>query len=240
MAIYKIKLKGRNEVASGTMAFHFEKPPGFNFLAGQASDFTLPNPPENDDEGNKRSFTLACAPYENEITIATRMRDTAFKRSLKRIDLGTELELDGPWGELTLHEDTKTPAVFLTGGIGITPVRSIVLQATHDKLPHRIFAFYSNRTPQDAPFLDELNAAQKANSNFSLIATMTEIGASPNTWKGETGYIDEAMLKKHLSDLQQPIYYISGPPEMVSAMQKLLKKAGVNDANIRTEEFSGY
>jgi len=240
VANYKIKLKGRSEVAAGTMAFHFEKPVGFTFVAGQAGDFILPNPPENDHEGNKRSFTLACAPYENEIAIATRMRDTAFKRSLKQIDLGTELELDGPWGELTLHEDAKTPAVFLTGGIGITPVRSIVLQATHDKLPHHIFAFYSNRTPQDAAFLDELSAAQKANSSFTLIATMTEMGSSSNAWSGETGYIDEAMLKKHLSDLQQPIYYISGPPKMVGALQKLLKKAGVNDPNIRTEEFSGY
>lgn len=239
MAIYKIKLKSRHEVASGTMAFHFEKPSGFSFLAGQCGDFTLPNPPQNDAEGNKRSFTLACAPYEADIIIATRMRDTAFKRSLKLIELGTEFELDAPWGELTLHDDPQTPAVFLTGGIGITPVRSIVLQATHDQLPHRIFAFYSNRTPKDAAFLDELDAAQTSNPNFTLIATMTETGSS-DAWKGKTGYIDEAMLKKHLSDLRKPIFYVTGPPGMVNAMQKLLKDAGVEEANIRGEEFSGY
>ncbi len=240
MATYKIKLKRRSEVASGTMVFHFEKPAGFTFEPGQCGDFTLTNPPQNDAEGNKRSFSLAAAPYEDELLIATRMRDTAFKRSLKLIDLGTELELEAPWGELTLHDDARIPAVFLTGGIGITPVRSIVLQATHDKLAHPLFAFYSNRTPNDAAFLDELAAAQESNPNFTLIATMTEAESSQTKWSGETGYITEAMLKKHLPDLKRPIYYLTGPPEMVAAMQKLLKNAGVEEANIRAEEFSGY
>lgn len=238
MATYKIKLKRRSEVASGTMAFDFEKPEGFTFQPGQCGDFTLPYPPQNDAEGNKRSFSIAAAPYEDNLFIATRMRNTALKRSLKLIDLGTELELEAPWGELTLHDDARIPAVFLTGGIGITPVRSIVLQATHDKLAHPIFAFYSNRTPNDAAFLDELTAAQESNPNFTLIATMTEAENTP--WKGETGYITEGMLKKHLLDLKRPIYYLTGPPEMVAAMQKLLKNAGVEEANIRAEEFSGY
>jgi len=240
VAAYKIKLKSRNEVASGTMAFHFEKPVGFIFEPGQCGDFTLTNPPQTDVEGNTRSFSLACAPFEDDLIITTRMRDTAFKRSLKLIDLGTELDLEAPWGELTLHQDTSIPAVFLTGGIGITPVRSIVLQATHDKLAHPLFAFYSNRTPNDAAFLDELTAAQRSNPNFTLIATMTEVERSSKPWNGETGYIDEAMLKKHLPDLSHAIYYLTGPPTMVAAMQKLLKDAGVKETDIRAEEFSGY
>ena len=240
MAAYKVKLKSRREVASGTMAFHFEKPEGFTFQPGQCGDFTLSNPPQTDAEGNTRSFSLACAPYEDNLFITTRMRNTAFKRSLKLIELGTELDLEAPWGELTLHDDRSIPAVFLTGGIGITPVRSIVLQATHDKLAHPIFVFYSNRTPSDAAFLDELSAAEKTNADFTFVATMTEVESSPSQWSGETGYITEAMLKKHLPDLSLPIYYLTGPPEMVAAMQKLLKKAGVQEDNIRTEEFSGY
>jgi ferredoxin-NADP reductase len=238
VATYKIRLKSRNEAASGTMTFHFEKPDGFTFEPGQCGDFTLPNPPQNDAEGNKRSFSLASAPYEDDLIITTRMRDTAFKRSLKIIDLGTEFDLEAPWGELTLHDDTSIPAVFLIGGIGITPVRSIVLQATRDRLAHPLFLFYSNRTPKDAPFLDELTATQKENRNFTLTATMTEANNTP--WPGETGYIDEAMLKKYLPDLAHPIYYLTGPPEMVGAMQKLLKEAGVKETNIRAEEFSGY
>ena len=222
------------------MAFHFEKPRNFAFTPGQAGDFSLDHPPETDAEGNKRAFSLASAPYENDLIIATRMRDTAFKRSLKAIPLGTEFALDAPWGELTLHEDTSIPAVFLTGGIGITPVRSIVLQATRDKLDQKIVLFYSNHTPEDAPFLDELIAAQSANPHFTLVATMTKMEKSAQPWHGETGFIDKAMLTKFLDDLTIPIYYVTGPPTMVNAMQKMLTEAGVKAANVRAEEFSGY
>lgn len=234
-----IKLKSRREVAAGTMVFHFEKPTGFTFTPGQAGDFTLPNPPEDDAEGNKRAFSLASAPYEEDLIIATRMRDTALKRSLKKIPIGSELILDAPWGELILHDDTSVPAVFLTGGIGITPVRSIVLQATRDKLPQKLTLFYSNRRAEDAAFLDELKHAEEQNPNFTFVPVITKKPDSSH-WKGETGHIDKAMLQRHLDDLSKPIYYISGPPDMVSAMQKLLKDAGVKDTNVRAEEFSGY
>jgi ferredoxin-NADP reductase len=222
------------------MEFHFEKPAGFNFTPGQAGDFTLNDPPETDAEGNKRSFSLAGATYEPDLIIATRMRDTAFKRSLKIIPLGTELTFDAPWGELVLHDDATIPAVFLTGGIGITPVRSIVLQATHAKAARKLILFYSNHRPEDAAFLDELTQAQTENPNFTLIATMTKMEKSAQHWQGETGPIDKAMLLKHLGDLAKPIYYISGPPAMVGAMQKVLAEAGVKPSNIRAEEFSGY
>ena len=222
------------------MAFHFEKPRNFVFLPGQAGDFALENPPETDSEGNKRSFSFASAPYETDLIIATRMRDTAFKRNLKSVPLGTELTLDAPWGELVLHEETSVPAVFLTGGIGITPVRSIILQAAQDKLPQKLLLFYSNHTPADAVFLDELTATQKTNPHFTLIATMTKMENSSTPWQGETGVIDKAMLLKWIPDLTVPIYYITGPPKMVSAMQKTLSEAGVKTANIRAEEFSGY
>lgn len=222
------------------MAFHFEKPTGFTFTAGQAGDFTLLNPLETDAEGNVRSFTLASAPFEEDLMIATRMRNTAFKRSLKTVPLGTELSLEAPWGELILHDDARIPAVFLTGGIGITPVRSMVLQATHDHLPHKLTLFCANRRPEDAAFLDELTAAQTANPNFTLVAAMSNMEKSAAQWKGETGHVSEAMLTKYFANLTLPIYYISGPPGMVAAMQKTLSDAGVKTTNIRVEEFSGY
>ncbi len=236
----KIRLKSRKEVAAGTMAFHFEKLEGFTFIAGQAGDFTLGHPPKTDKEGNTRSFTLASAPYEDELVIVTRMRDSAFKLSLKTIALGTELSFDGPWGELTLDDDARIPAVFLTGGIGITPFRSIVLQAAHDRLAHPIFLFYSNRRPKDAAFLEEMTVAQRANPKFTFVPTMTEMEKSAAKWSGETGYIDKAMLLKSIKDLSVPIYYLTGPPKLVSAMQTMLSEAGVKGDRIRAEEFSGY
>ena len=240
MSVYKVKLTEKREVAEGTMAFHFEKPEGFVYKAGQFAECTLINPAETDAEGNTRLFSFASAPYENELMFATRMRDTAFKRVLKAMELGTELSLNAPHGSFTLHEDMCFPAVFLTGGIGVTPVRSIVLQAMHDDLPHRILVFYSNRGPEDAAFLDELMECQNSNPNYTFIGTMTEMEKSNREWHGETGFIDKAMLLKFMSDLTLPIYYVDGPPAMVKAMRQLLSEAGVEKGNIRTEEFSGY
>ena len=240
MAIYRIKLKDRRQIAEGTMAFRFEKPEGFVYKAGQFADFTLINPAETDAEGNIRGFSLASAPYEDSLMFATRMRDTAFKRVLKTMEPRMELTLDAPYGSFTLHNDASRPAVFLTGGIGVTPVRSIVLQAAHDKLPHKIFLFDSNHRPEDAAFLDDLMEAQKENPNYTFIGTMTQMEKSSRAWHGETGYITKSMLQKYVGDLTRPIYYLVGPAAMVQAMREILNGAGVNDDNIRTEEFSGY
>ena len=146
----------------------------------------------------------------------------------------------GQTAEFCLHDDASIPAVFLTGGIGITPVRSIVLQAIHDKLPHQILVFYSNRRPEDAAYLDELMSLKDMNPNYTFVGTMTEMEKSKLEWDGETGYIDLMMLSKYLDNVRVPIYYLDGPPEMVKAMQKLLRQADVNEKNIRTEEFDGY
>lgn len=238
MAKVNIKLKSKKEVASETMEFQFEKPEGFTFKPGQYADYTLNNPAETDAEGDIRTFSLG-APYENHIIFTTRMRDTAFKRNLKKMEIGTEVILDGSYGSFTLHNNVKIPAVFLSGGIGITPMRSIILQATKDKTAHKIFLFYANKTPKDAAYLDELMDAQNKNPNFKLIPSMTELKDSDD-WKGETGFFTKEMMEKYVGDLSLPIYYISGPPEMVTSIRKTLNEAGIDDDNIRTEEFSGY
>ncbi len=237
---YRPRLLNRVEVAEGTMAFHFEKPQGFSFKAGQATDLTLVDPPETDPEGNVRTFSIASAPFEEQLMFATRMRDTAFKRSLKRVPLGTSVKMEPPAGSFTLHQDSAKPGVFLTGGIGITPFFSIVQQAGHDRLPHYLYLFYSNRRPEDAPFLDILRTLEASNPRFRFIPTMTEMQNSKNTWDGETGFIDKAMLSRYLSDLRGPIYYIAGPPAMVSAMRKMLVTTSVETGDIRTDEFAGY
>jgi ferredoxin-NADP reductase len=237
---YKIKLKSKEDIASGTMAFHFEKPKDFVYKAGQFADYTLINPSQTDAEGNTRGFTIACAPYQDDIMFTTRMRDTAFKREMKAMPIGTEVTFDAPYGSFTLHNNTSIPAVFLTGGIGITPVRSILLQATHDGAPHQIFVFYSNKTPTDAAFLNELSALKEKNTNLTFVPSMTEMEGSDQEWNGERGFFTKEMLQKYIVDLQKPIYYLSGPKVMVSAVRKTINEAGVDDDNIRTEEFSGY
>ncbi len=240
MATHEVKLKGGEPVAEGTMAFHFERPAGFEFTAGQFLNVTLLDPPETDDEGDDRTFTIASAPCEPDLMVATRMRDTAFKRVLKTAPAGTPVEIVGPSGKMVLHGEAARPAVFLAGGIGITPFRSIIVQATRDRAPHRLFLFYSNRRPEDAAFLEELQALERGNPNYRFIGTMTDMAKSQRPWRGETGYINQDMLARHLGNLNGPIYYIVGPPALVDAMRQMLTAAGAPGGDIRIEKFAGY
>ena len=259
MNTYTIKLIKKEEIAEGTMAFYFEKPGNFNFIAGQYMTVTLLNPPETDAEGNSRFLSIASAPNEKSLMVATRMRDTAFKRVLKNLPIGSEIKIDDLDGSFYLPEKSIQPIVFLIGGIGITPVYSILKNAAYQKLPHQLFLFYSNKRPEGAAFLKELQNLEKENLNFKIVATMTDPtprpdrsggeGRSPDQsvgkkskqlWQGETGFINKEMIQKYIGDLNSPIYYMSGPPSMVKTMRELLEKIGVSENNIRFEEFSGY
>jgi ferredoxin-NADP reductase len=203
-------------------------------------DVTLLHPSETDAEGDTRFFSIASAPHEDFLMVATRLRDTAFKRQLPGLALGTKLKISAPGGSLRLHNNPARTAVFLAGGIGITPVRSILLRAAHDKLAHRIFLFYANRRPEDAAFLEELTGLQKQNPHFTLIATMTGMAKSTRAWQGETERVGPAMLDKYLGGAKSPVYYVIGPPGMVTGTRDMLNRAGVDDDDIRAEDFGGY
>jgi ferredoxin-NADP reductase len=238
--MFRAKLKRRDLVAERTMSFHFEEPASFVFIAGQFIDMGLLNPRETDAEGNSRAFSVSSAPYENTITVTNRLRDTAFKRVLETMPLETEVKIEGPFGDLRLHNDVKRAAVFLAGGIGITPFHSILLDAADRMLPHHIFLFFSNHRPEDAPFLDELQSLEKHNENRKIIATMTNMEKSQLSWQGERGIIDKGMLDRLLKNAPSPIYYIAGPPGMVKGLHGMLQAAGIDGDDIRTEEFTGY
>lgn len=237
MAVYRVKLIKKEVVASETMAFHFEKPASFKFKAGQYADYIQINPPQTDKEGSERSFTLACSPYENDICFITRMRDTAFKNVMNDMAIGTEIKIDGPNGSLTLKDNT-TPAVFLTGGIGVTPALSIIKQAVHDYSDQKITLFYSNNNLESAVHMDKFYEMAKLNNNFTFVPTLTEL--SVGEYHGETGRIDIEMLRKYISDLSIPNFYITGPPTMVKSLRKILISNNINKSHILTEEFEGY
>ncbi len=234
----KLILAHKTDIAEDTKAIWFEPEKPLRFTPGQFGDFTLTDPPFTDAKGNTRTFSLASAPGHDRIMIATRMRGSAFKRSLEQLPIGTHVQLMGPMGGFTLHKDPARPAVFLTGGIGITPVRSIVEHATRQRMPHRIFVFYANRTIARMAFHDDFQAWSRGNLNFSFIPTLTE--EKPKDWKFELGAIDRRMLSGYVADMRAPVYYVVGPPAKVATMKALLAEIDVDEMQVRSEDFIGY
>ncbi|AGK56958.1 oxidoreductase FAD/NAD(P)-binding protein [Hyphomicrobium denitrificans 1NES1] len=233
-----VKLLKKETIARDTMAFSFEKPENFEFRAGQFADFTLINPAETDTEGDTRGFSLVHAPFEPNLVVATRMRNTAYKRCLKNLPVGAGVALDGPYGDFTLHKTQATPAAFLIGGIGVTPVRSMIAQSLHDRTAHEITLLHACRTFEDFPFKAEFEQLASKHRRITYVPVASE--SAPDDWHGERGRVDEAMVMKYVPDLNRPIYYLAGPEGMVKAMRELLIRLNVNEDNIRTEEFAGY
>ncbi|MCR9136360.1 MAG: FAD-dependent oxidoreductase [Alphaproteobacteria bacterium] len=139
-----------------------------------------------------------------------------------------------------MQDDPARPAVFIAGGIGITPFLSMIRHAIHCGLEQQITLFYSNRDPDAAAFLGELEDLESSNPNFRMIATMTELQDDGARWNGETGFVDQEMLARHLPDLHAPIYYCVGPPPMIESTTEMLASAGVADRDMITEAFTGY
>jgi len=241
MASFATRLVERREVAVGTMAFAFERPPDFQFAAGQYIVLVLPDPPYVDSKGDRRTFSIASPPQNSgRMEIATRMTGSALKRSLAEVPLGTRVELSGPSGSFTLHADGSVPSVFIAGGIGITPFRSMTLDAIARGLPHRIQLIYSNRKPESAAFHVDFRKLSRGHPALTYIPTMTEAESSGIPWNGERRMVTGDFLREYVGDLGKPIFYIAGPPGLVTGLTKAVIEAGVDPDRVRSEEFEGY
>ena len=240
MSNFNVQLLRREQVAHRTTAFHFSKPEGFTFKPGQAVELILVGPGAADGADGRHAFSIVSAPSESELVVATRMRDSTFKNALKDLPIGSPAQLDGPFGSLTLHKKRDRAAVFVAGGIGITPFMSILRQAAQEQLPQQLTLLYTNHRPEDSAFLAELQQLEQQNKQFRLLATMTHMDQSTMPWQGETRRIDEALVQQIGAELSSPIYYLAGPPAMVAAIQATLNRAGVDEDDIRIEEFYGY
>ena len=240
MIDYQSTLLGRTEVAEGTMAFQFEKPNNFVFKAGQYIDLTLSGsqPQLGPSDGMTHTFSIASSPSDKDLVVTTRMRNTVFKQALSTLPIGSGARIEGPMGSFSLHNNTARPAVFIAGGIGIAPFLSMLSYATGEKLGHPIFLFYANRHLEDAAFIDELWKLECADPRFRFVPILTRTAKNYPGWKGETGHISSEMLLTHVKVLRGPIYYIAGPPTMVAAARRT--QGGVDEDDIRTEEFAGY
>jgi ferredoxin-NADP reductase len=241
MSIHATTLEARTEIAEGTMAFQLRKPNGFDFIPGQAIDLTLSDAHMATDHRDVRhAFSIVSAPFESQLVVATRMRDSVFKRALRSLTFGSQVTIDGPFGTFGLDSDHARAAIFIAGGIGITPFVSILRQAGKDQLKQRLILLYSNRRPEDAAFLAELQLLEEQNPSFRLVATMTDMHGSNRPWPNHTGFITADLVASVVGELPKPVFYVVGPPGMVESMRETLKKGGIDGNDIRSEEFYGY
>jgi ferredoxin-NADP reductase len=235
----RARIKEKREVAKGTLLVLFDLlGEEVDFSAGQYFWVTLLDPPYDDEKGPRRHITVVTSPNERGLLgLCTRMRDSAFKRSLAALPVGAEVDVEEPKGSFVLPAETDRPYVFVAGGIGITVFRSMLRYIAEEGLPHRVTLVYSNRDRESAAFLDELGELERANPNLHLVLTMTD----DPSWEGERRRIDLAFLRDHLGgDLSSFTYLIAGPPPMVESIVATLDDAGVPEEHIRPERFSGY
>lgn len=237
MAIYNSKLISKKQIADGTMEFILEKPQDFKYRAGQFFDIFL----EKKSADAKKSsyvhgFSFASAPFEEYLVAATRMRNSDFKNAIRDLPDNTALQLDACFGNFTLPKDTSRPIVFIIGGIGITPVRSMVAQASHDKTEHQLTLIFANKNPAYAPYTKDLEQFAAQNPNFKFVPTYTDTKVA----NAESGRVTIDMIRRYVPDLNAATFYLSGPAGMVRATREILMAADVDEDYIRTEEFDGY
>ena len=223
----KLTLDHTTQEAPDTMSFFFRSDTPLEWKAGQYFHYTLPHP-DPDSRKTERIFTDADAPYEGFVSITTRFAEkgSSFKNALKTMKPGDTIDATGPEGEFTVDDPTKD-AVFIAGGIGITPFRSILLDLDHRGLPINVQLMYANRT-EDATFRPELDAIATRHPTLKI-----------DYFIGDRR-IDEAAIRAAVPDLAKPVFYISGPEPMVEAFEKMLKGMGVPDDHVKHDYFPGY
>ncbi len=235
----RAEIKEKQEVAKGTLFVTFDLlGEEVDFRPGQYFFVTLPSVGDDDDKGLRRHITVVTSPNEKGVLgFATRMRDSAFKRTLRMLPVGSEVEVEPPKGKFSLPEDPSRPLVFVAGGIGITAFRSMLRYISEERLPYRVTLIYSNRDRESTAFFDELRELEQALPDFRLILTMTQ---DPG-WDGEARKVDGQFVKDYLDeDLNQHTFLVAGPPAMAEGVQSALQEAGVLEENIIAERYSGY
>src|SRR6478672_10264448 len=226
-----------------------------DYTAGQFAFFDIGGV-YNDSKGPIRHFTISSSPTEDFIMLTTRIRDSPYKQRLVTLEEGKKVKVRGPQGEFVLHEDDYSkPAIFLSGGIGVTPFRSMIKYATDMQLPLKIIMFDSNRNKENILFRKEFDEWSNINNNLKIIYTISEknqqerksTSSLPSTetsdWEGEYGRIDKEMILKYVDDktLKDSLFYICGPPPMIKDMESLIQKElEIPKEKIKVEEFTGY
>ena len=210
----------------------FIRPNGFNYLPGQWAFITIG--PESMQKTKPLSFSSS--PTEDFLEVTKRLTGHDFSNTLNELKVGDKAIIHGPYGKLILDENHEK-ICMLSGGIGITPLHSMIRYATDKELKTSIILLYSNRFDESIAFKDDFDEMQKRNLNFKMIITITRPGQA---WKGFTGRINQEMIEKTVPDYLDRLFYTCGPSPMVDAMVALLSRMGIPGTQIKQEYFSGY
>jgi ferredoxin-NADP reductase len=232
------RVKEAREVAKGTRLVIFDLlGQEVEYVPGQYFWVELPNRGHDDDKGLRRHISIVTSPTEPGVLgLCTRIRDTAFKKTLAELAVGDEVVVEEPKGDYHLPDDTSRPYVFLAGGIGITVFRSMLRWIADSGAPYRVTLVYSNRDRESSAFLDELQELEQTIQDFRVVLTMTD----DDGWEGETRRIDAELLREHVGDLGSHTFLVAGPPGMVEGVAEQLTEAGVPEEQILASRFSGY
>ena len=232
----KATLAEKREVAKGTLLVLFAVDDYPDYRPGAYFWVELPDRGHDDEKGLRRHISLVTSPTEEVVGLATRLRDTAFKRTLSELQVGDEVEVEEPKGSFLLPEDTDAEYVFVAGGIGITAFRSMLRFIADERLPYRVTLVYSNRDRESTAFLDELEELRERIEGLRVVLTMTDEPA----WEGETRHLDANVLRELVGGLDGKTFLVAGPPAMAEAVAGSLAGAGVPEDRLLTDKFSGY
>lgn len=213
-------------------SIRFAKPGGFEYLPGQYMFITLGS---GSDQMTKH-FTISSSPTEGFLEITKRLTGHPFANALACLKSGDRVSIMGPYGDFTFQGEHEKVGM-LTGGIGITPVRSIIKYSVDKGLNANIILIYSNSHEDDIAFGDELAEMEKQSADIKVIETVTRPGIS---WKGVTGRIDAEMVRRFIPDYLERIFYASGPQKMVDAVVSILRELKMPEPQVKQEYFPGY
>ena len=233
------QIKEKKEVAKGTLMVTFDLlGEEVDHRPGQYFWVELPDRGHDDERGLRRHITIVTSPNERGVLgLATRIRDTAFKRTLSELEVGDEVIVEEPKGDFQLPEDTSKEYVFIAGGIGITVFRSMLKYIAEEGLPYRITLLYSNRDRESTAFTDELKELERKIEGLRVVFTMTD---DPG-WDGEKRRIDADFVREMVGgDLAGHTYLVSGPPRMVNGVADMLEAEGVPAEQVLRSRFAGY
>ncbi|HWQ59621.1 MAG TPA: FAD-dependent oxidoreductase [Candidatus Fimivivens sp.] len=226
-------------VADRTKAFSFSKPEGFAFLAGQYAMLRIPADRlvESDVRSGMRPLSIASAPSEAELVFVMREGVTGFKKTMWDLKVGESILLGGPLGHATVPVGDSRPVAILSGGVGVAPARSMLRDAVATGDTRKYVFFYSNRYPIDAPFHKEF--MNLTLPDFHYIYTYSAEETTPTLLGEERGRISADMIRKHLPEWQESLYYVIGAPAFADAMRAMLAEMGIPDNAVHIDPFSG-